>query len=76
MGIYALHLIQITIIKLALSLERHLLRCSFHISKLKTGVINFIMNVDTSTKNAYSYLTEEVGESEIVALLQKIAIIM
>ena len=76
MGIYALHLIQSTIIKLALPLERHLLRYGCHISKLKTGVINFIMNVDTSTKNAYSYLTEEVGESEIVALLQKIVIIM
>ena len=71
-----LHLIQSTIIKLALPLERHLLRCGCHISKLNVGVINFIMNVDTSTNDAYSYLTEEVREIEIVALLKKIVIIM
>ena len=34
------------------------------------------MNVDTSTNDAYSYLTEEVREIEIVALLKNIVIIM
>ena len=71
-----LHLIQSMIIKLALPSKRHLLRCGCHISKLKASVINFIMNVDMSTKNVYSYLTKEVRESEIVALLNKIVIII
>ncbi|XP_028065625.1 protein FAR1-RELATED SEQUENCE 5-like [Camellia sinensis] len=50
--------------ELALQSERHLLRSARHISKPKAGVINSMINAGISTKNAYSYLREEVGGSE------------
>ena len=46
--------------------KRHLLRSGRRISKPKAGVIESMVNAGISTKNAYSYLTKEVGESENV----------
>ena len=53
--------------ELAAPLERHLLRSGCRISKPKAGVIESMVNAGISTKNAYSYLTEEVGGSENVS---------
>ena len=52
--------------ELAAPSERHLLRSGRHISKPKAGVIKSMVNVGISTKNVFSYLTEEVGGSENV----------
>ena len=62
--------------ELALPLERYLLRLGHHISKPKVDLIDFMVNVGISTKNTYSYLTEEVGGSEMWASLLKIVMIM
>ena len=62
--------------ELALPLERHLLRLGHRISKPKVDLIDFMVNVGISTKNTYSYLTEEVGGSEMWASLLKIVMIM
>ncbi|XP_028092442.1 protein FAR1-RELATED SEQUENCE 5-like [Camellia sinensis] len=57
--------------ELALQSERHLLRSARHISKPKAGVINSMINAGISTKNAYSYLREEVGGSENVGFTKR-----
>ena len=62
--------------ELALPSERHLLRLGHRNSKPKVDLIDSMVNVGISTKNTYSYLTEEVGRSEIWASLLKIVMIM
>ena len=52
--------------ELATPSERHLLRSGRRISKPKAGVIKSMVNAGISTKNVFSYLTEEVGGSENV----------
>ena len=43
-----------------------MLRSGHHISKPKASVIESMVNAGISTKNVFSYLTEEVGGSENV----------
>jgi hypothetical protein len=50
--------------ELALPFERHLLRSSHRISKLKASVIESMVNVGISTNNAYMNLSLEVGGNE------------
>ena len=57
--------------ELALQLGRHLLRSGRRISKPKADVIDTMVNVGISTKNAYSYLTKEVGGSENVGFTER-----
>ncbi|KAK4592468.1 hypothetical protein RGQ29_016852 [Quercus rubra] len=57
--------------ELALQSERHLLRSGRRISKPKADVIDTMVNAGISTKNAYSYLTKEVGGSENVGFTER-----
>ncbi|XP_028060781.1 protein FAR1-RELATED SEQUENCE 5-like [Camellia sinensis] len=57
--------------ELALQSERHLLRSACHISKLKAGVIDSMVNAGISTKNAYPYLREEVRGNENVGFTKR-----
>ncbi|KAL7245308.1 hypothetical protein ACSBR2_000599 [Camellia fascicularis] len=57
--------------ELALQSERHLLRWAHHISKPKVGVIDSMVTAGISTKDAYSYITKEVGGSENVGFTKR-----
>ena len=57
--------------ELELQSERHLLRSGRRISKPKANVINTMVNAGISIKNAYSYLTKEVGGSEYVGFTER-----
>ncbi|XP_028058069.1 protein FAR1-RELATED SEQUENCE 5-like [Camellia sinensis] len=57
--------------ELALQSERHLQRFARHISKPKADVIDSMVNAGISTKNAYSYLREEVGGNENVGFTKR-----
>ena len=48
-----------------------MLRSGRCISKPKANVIDTMVNVGISTKNAYSYLTKEVGGSENVGFIER-----
>ena len=62
--------------ELALPSKRHLLRLGHCISKPKVDLIDSMVNVGITTKNTYSYLTEEVGGSKMWASLLKIVMNM
>ena len=57
--------------ELALQSERNLLRSGCRISRPKIDVIDTMVNTGISTKNAYSYLTKEVGGSENVGFIER-----
>ena len=48
-----------------------MLRFGRRISKPKVNVIDTMVNAGISTKNAYSYLTKEVGGSENVGFTER-----
>ena len=62
--------------ELALPSKRHLLRLGHCISKPKVDLIDSMVNVGITTKNTYSYCTEEVGGSKMWASLLKIVMNM
>ncbi|KAL7247104.1 hypothetical protein ACSBR2_002089 [Camellia fascicularis] len=57
--------------ELASQSERHLLTSTRQISKYKVGVIDSMVSAGISTKNAYSYLIEEVGGGENVGFTKR-----